>query len=331
MVRVAINGLGRIGALVLRAGLLDPRIEFVALNAPSGAKNLAYRLKYDSAFGRLPLAVEAKENSIVINGKEIPVIKERDPEKIHWADFGVEVVAECSGAFTSREGAEKHLKSGAPKVLISAPAKNPDITIVKGVNEHLYDKEKHSIISNASCTTNCAALLFKVLNDNFKVKNGFLSTIHAMTATQNVQDGSADEKDFRKGRAASFNIVPTTTGASKAVEEVIPELKGKISGVSYRVPVLVGSIVDAVVLVEKPTSKEEINHLFKSVSQYHLKNLLEYTEDPLVSSDIIGNPHSAIFDAELSDVKGGNFVKISAWYDNEWGFSKRMIDVLKLL
>ncbi len=329
MVRVAINGLGRIGKLVLRAGWDDPDIEWVVFNAPSGVKNFAYLLKYDTAFGRFPFEVKTTENSILLNGKEIPVVKERDPEKLPWGYYDVDVVAECSGQFTDRDGAEKHLASGAKKVLVSAPAKNSDMTLVKGVNEHLYDREKHHIISNASCTTNCVASLFKVLNDNFRIKQGYFTTVHALTSTQRVQDGS-DEKDLRRGRAASYNIVPTTSGASKSVEEVIPELKGKLAGVAYRVPVLVGSIADVFAVVEKKTSKEEVNELFRNVAQYHLKNILEFTDDPIVSSDVIGNPHSAIFDASLTEVRG-DLVKVSGWYDNEWGFSKRMIDVLKLL
>jgi glyceraldehyde 3-phosphate dehydrogenase len=329
MVRVAINGFGRIGRMVFQAGFNDPSIDWVAINDLTDTKTLAHLLKYDSVHKKFPAEVSFDEKNLFVNGKRIAVIAERDPEKLPWSQMNIDVVVECTGFFTDREGAMKHIKAGAKKVLISAPAKGVDITIVKGVNEHLYNKEKHSIISNASCTTNCLAPMVKVLNDNFGVIHGFMNTTHAYTADQRLVD--APHKDLRRARSAALSIIPTTTGAAKTVGEVIPELKGKLDGISLRVPVPDGSIVDFVCELKKDCSIEEINLLFKNVSASHLKGVLEYSEEPLVSADIIHNSHSCIFDAPSTNVIDKRFVKILGWYDNEWGYSCRMVDVIKLL
>ncbi|MEM4259870.1 MAG: type I glyceraldehyde-3-phosphate dehydrogenase [Candidatus Woesearchaeota archaeon] len=329
MVRVAINGFGRIGRQVLLAGIHDPAIDWVAVNDLTDTKTLAHLLKYDSVHGVFEGEVIDYGDSIGINGKRIKVCAEKDPAKLPWAQLNIDIVVESTGFFTDRVGAEKHLQAGAKKVLISAPAKGVDITIVKGVNEHLYNKSKHNIISNASCTTNCLAPIVKVLNDNFKVKRGFMTTAHAYTADQRLVD--APHKDLRRARSAAVSIVPTTTGAAKTVAEVIPELKGKLDGIALRVPVPDGSITDFVCEVEKATTIEHINWLFRQVSEYHLKGIIQYTEDPIVSSDIIHNPHSSILDASLTNVIDKNFVKVVAWYDNEWGYSCRIIDVLKIM
>ncbi len=351
--RVAINGFGRIGRQVFQAGIDDPSIDFVAVNDLTDTKTLAYLLKYDSVHGRANESIEAKGSSLFINGKELKVFAEKDPEKLPWKELRIDVVVESTGFFTTNVSAYKHIKAGAKKVLVSAPCKcetsdnlNKDgrgikagktkgesdillFTVVKGVNEHLYDKKKYHVISNASCTTNCLAPVVKVLNDNFKVKRGFMTTVHAYTADQRLVD--SPHKDLRRGRAAAANIVPTTTGAAKTVAEVIPELKGKLDGIALRVPVPDGSITDFVCEVGKKVTAEEINRLFKSVAERELKGVLQYTEDEIVSSDIIHNPHSCIFDAKLTFVVDGTFVKVIAWYDNEWGYSKRMIDVIKIL
>ena len=265
---------------------------------------------------------------MIIDGRKIKVLSILDPQKLPWKDMKIDVVVESTGKFTDREGAQQHLNAGAKKVLISAPAKNPDITIVMGVNEKMYDKNKHNIVSNASCTTNCLAPVVKILHDNFKVKRGFMTTIHAYTADQKLVD--APHKDLRRARHAAVSIIPTTTGAAKTVAEVIPELKGRLDGLAFRVPVASGSVTDFVCELEKNATKEEINKAFNQASK-KLKGVLEYTEEPLVSVDIITNPNSAIFDSELTNVIGGNFVKVIAWYDNEWGFSERMIDLIKLI
>lgn len=329
MIKVAINGFGRIGRQVLQAGINDPEIEWVAINDLTDTKTLAHLLKYDSVHKRSPYTVEAKPDGIVVNGKFIKVYAEKDPEKLPWKDLKIDVVVESTGFFTEREGAEKHLKAGAKKVLISAPAKNPDITIVKGVNENSYDKIKHNIISNASCTTNCLAPMVKVLNDNFGIVHGYMTTVHAYTADQRLVD--APHKDLRRARHAALSIVPTTTGAAKAVAEVIPELKGKLDGLALRVPVPDGSLTDFVCEVKKQTTVEEINNLFKSVSEFHLKDVLEYCDEPIVSADIIHNSHSVIFDSLSTMVMDGKFVKIIGWYDNEWGYSCRMVDLIKIM
>jgi glyceraldehyde 3-phosphate dehydrogenase len=329
MVRVAINGFGRIGRMVYQAGFNDPDIEWVAINDLTDTKTLAHLLKYDSVHRRFPADVTYDDKNIIVNGKYIRVLAEKDPEKLPWADMRIDVVVESTGFFTERDGAMKHIKAGAKKVLISAPAKGVDITIVKGVNEHLYNKDKHVIISNASCTTNCLAPIVKVLNDNFGVVHGFMNTTHAYTADQRLVD--APHKDLRRARSAALSIVPTTTGAAKTVGEVIPELKGKLDGISLRVPVPDGSIVDFVCEVKRDTTIEEINSLFKNVAGSHLRGVLEYSEEPLVSADIIHNPHSCIFDALSTNIIEKRFVRVIGWYDNEWGYSCRMIDIIKIL
>jgi len=329
MIRVAINGFGRIGRQVFQAGHNDPNIEWVAFNDLTDTKTLAHLLKYDSVHGRFKGKVQAKDNSLVVDGKEIKIFAEKDPEKLPWKDLKIDVVVESTGFFTDRDGAMKHIKAGAKKVLISAPAKNPDITLVKGVNEQLYDKSKHNIISNASCTTNGLAPMVKVLNDNFGVVRGYMITAHAYTADQRLVD--APHKDLRRARHAAVSIIPTTTGAAKTVGEVIPELKGKLDGAAWRVPVPDGSYVGFTAQLKRKTSVEEINRLFKSVAENELKGIVEYCEDPLVSADIIHDPNSCIFDPLATTVLDGDFVSVAAWYDNEWGYSCRMIDVLKLM
>lgn len=328
MVRVAINGFGRIGRLVYRAGH-DSGIDFVAVNDITDAKTLAHLLKYDSVYRIFPGTISCTANSIIVNGKEIKVLAEKDPSKLPWKELGIDVVIESSGFFVDREGASKHLQAGAKKVIITAPAKNPDITIVKGVNEHLYDNKKHNIVSNASCTTNCLAPVVKVFMDNLGIKRGSMATVHAYTADQRLVD--APHKDLRRARHAAMSIIPTTTGAAVAVAEVIPEVKGKLGGIALRVPVPTGSVIYFAAELEKSATKEEINKLFKSVAEHEMKGVLEYSEDPLVSADIIGNTHSSIFDAMSTNVIGGYFVNVIAWYDNEWGYSNRVIDIAKMI
>jgi len=330
MVRVAINGFGRIGRLVFRAGMKRKGIEFVAVNDLTDAKTLAHLLKYDSVHGILDIDIKAKGSSIVVDGKEIKIFSEREPENLPWKNLKIDVVVESTGIFITKEGAEKHLKAGAKKVLISAPAKgdNPIKTIVMGVNEKDYDRKKDDIISLASCTTNCLAPVVKILNDNFGIEKGFMTTVHAYTNDQNILD--LPHKDLRRARAAAMSIIPTTTGAAKAVTLTIPELKGKLDGMAMRVPVADGSITDFVAVLKKEATAEEINKLFKSASEKSLKGILQYTEEPIVSIDIVGNPHSAIFDAELTKTSG-KLVKVVAWYDNEWGYSNRMVDFIKMM
>ncbi|MFN3869937.1 MAG: type I glyceraldehyde-3-phosphate dehydrogenase [Aquificaceae bacterium] len=328
-IRIGINGFGRIGRAFLRACYGYEDIEIVAVNDLTDTKTLAHLLKYDSVHGKFKGKVEAKDSSLMVDGKEIKVFSVKEPEKIPWGDVGVDVVIESTGAFTSREKAELHLRDGVKKVIISAPAKNPDITIVLGVNEDMYDPEKHHIISNASCTTNCLAPVVKVLHKHFVIKKGYMVTVHAYTNDQRVLD--LPHKDLRRARAAAVNIIPTTTGAAKAIGEVIPELKGKLDGSARRVPVADGSLIDLTVTVEKPpASVQEVNQLFKEASQSYLKGILEYTEDPIVSQDIIGNPHSSIFDAALTQVIE-DMVHVAAWYDNEWGYSCRLRDLTLLV
>jgi glyceraldehyde 3-phosphate dehydrogenase len=329
MVRVAINGFGRIGRQILQAGIHDPDIEWIAINDLTDTKTLAHLLKYDSVHGKSPYPVESDEKNLIVAGKTIKVFAEKDPTKLPWKDLKIDVVVESTGLFTDKAGAMQHIKAGAKKVLISAPAKDPDITIVKGVNEHEYKKDKHHIISNASCTTNCLAPMVKVLHDNFGVKRGYMVTAHSYTADQRLVD--APHKDLRRARSAAVSIIPTTTGAAKTVGEVIPSLKGKLDGFAWRVPTPDGSIVQFTAELEKPADAQKINWLFKQVSEYHMKGVLEYTEDPIVSRDIIHNPNSCIFDALSTNVIEGNFVSVCGWYDNEWGYSCRMVDVLKLL
>jgi len=330
-IKVAINGFGRIGRMVLQAGINDPQIEFVAVNDLTDPNELAYLFKHDSIQGHFNGSVEARENAIVVNGKEIKVFAEKEPKNLPWGELGIDVVVESTGIFRKKDDMLQHVDAGAKKVLLSAPPKGdePVKIIVKGVNEHTIDKEKDILLSNASCTTNCLAPMVKVLNDNFKVKKGFLTTVHAYTADQRLVD--APHKDPRRGRSAAINIVPTTTGAAKAVAEAIPELKGKMDGIAVRVPVATGSFADFVAELGKKATIEEINKLFRNVSEHHLKGIIQYTEEPLVSSDIIHNPNSCIFDSEMTNVIDGKLVKIGGWYDNEWGYSCRMIDIVKLM
>ncbi|MBN2453923.1 type I glyceraldehyde-3-phosphate dehydrogenase [Candidatus Woesearchaeota archaeon] len=328
MVRIAINGFGRIGRMLVRAGLKEKRLEFVAVNDLTDAKTLAHLLKYDSVHGKLQADVKAAGNDLSINNKRIIVLSEKDPEKLPWAKLKIDIVVESTGLFTKPEDAAKHIKAGAKKVLISAPAKGkPDLTMVRGVNDQDYDKKKHNICSNASCTTNSLAPAVKVLHDNFSIKHGFLTTIHAYTNDQKILD--LPHKDLRRARAAAINIIPTTTGAAKSVAEVIPELKGKLDGISMRVPVPNGSVTDFVCEVEKTTTVEAVNKAFKQAALGYMRGIIQYSDEPLVSTDIIGNPHSSIFDSLMTNVVDGNLVKIVTWYDNEWGFSCRMVEVLK--
>ncbi|MFH1409051.1 MAG: type I glyceraldehyde-3-phosphate dehydrogenase [Nanoarchaeota archaeon] len=329
MASYAINGFGRIGRQILRIGL-EKGLNIVAVNDLTDVGTLAHLLRYDSVHGRYPGDIHVEGDHLVVSGRRIRVIAEKDPHRLPWHHLGVDIVAECTGRFTKKEDAEMHRKAGAKKVLISAPAHSPpDLTIVKGVNEHEYNPKEHHIISNASCTTNCLAPMVKVLHDNFGIEHGFMVTTHAYTNDQRILDLPHD--DLRRARAAAMSQIPTTTGAAKAVAEVIPELKGKLDGYAIRVPVPCGSIVDFTARVLKDTSVEEINALFKSVSQRELRGIIEYNEDAIVSIDIINNPSSCIFDSPLTKVIDKKFVKVVGWYDNEWGYANRMVDVLKLL
>jgi glyceraldehyde 3-phosphate dehydrogenase len=327
--RIGINGFGRIGRNYLRAALAqNSDLEIVAVNDLSDPAGLAHLLKYDSITGRLGAAVSVDGDNIVVNGKNIKVLAERDPANLPWKDLGVDIVVESTGIFTDGEKAKKHIEAGAKKVLISAPATNEDATFVIGVNEHLYDPEKHHIISNASCTTNCLAPLAKVFNDRFGVVNGLMTTIHAYTADQNLQDGP--HKDLRRARAAALNIVPSSTGAAKAIGLVLPELKGKLDGFALRVPVPTGSITDLTLVSDKKVTVDEIKAAYKEAADGPLKGILLYTEDEIVSSDIVTDPHSSIFDAGLVRVID-NTVKLSSWYDNEWGYSNRLVELTALV
>lgn len=328
-VKVGINGFGRIGRLVTRAGLKDPDLEFVAVNDITDAKTLAHLFKYDSVMGPYKGEVKAVDGGISIDGKSIKIFSERDPANIPWKGVGAEVIVESTGLFRTREAVGKHIDGGAKRVLISAPAKDHDGTFVKGVNSEQFDKSKHKIISIGSCTTNCLAPIVKVLNDSFKIKRAFMTTIHAYTNDQRILD--APHKDLRRARSAAVSMIPTTTGAAKAISEVIPDVKGKIDGCAIRVPTPVGSLIDLVADLEKSVSIEDVNAAMKKAADGPMKGVLEYTEDPIVSVDIVANPHSSVFDA-LSTMKvGDNFVKVFSWYDNEWGFSNRMIDMLKMM
>jgi len=331
MVKIGINGFGRVGRGVFRLALENKNTEIVAINDLSPIKTLAHLLKYDSVYGKLDAKIEAKENQLVINNKTVNVFSNPDPAKIPWKEGGVEVVLECTGRFTNYDDASKHLQGGAKQVIVSAPCKGEKKVpmFILGVNEKSFDKAKHKVISNASCTTNCTAPTIKVLHDAFGVEKGFMTTLHAYTNDQVVLDAS--HKDLRRARSANINIIPTTTGAAKAVGEIIPELKGKLDGLALRVPVPVGSITDLVVQVKKNVTKEQVNEAFKKAAAGNLKGILEYSEEPLVSSDIIGNKHSAIFDALSTNVIDGNLVKVLAWYDNEVGYSQRLLDLAEYI
>ena len=328
-IRVAINGFGRIGRQVLKAGINEKGIEWVAINDLSNPDALAYLFKYDSVHGRSPFPVKAGKDCIIVSGRRIKVLAERDPELLPWKSLNVDVVVESTGFFTKKEDAAKHLKAGAKKVLISAPGKGDVFTIVKGVNMDKYDRKSHHVVSNASCTTNCLAPVVKVLNDNFKIVKGAMTTTHSYTADQRLVD--APHKAPRRGRSAAINIVPTTTGAAKAVTETIPSLKGKLNGHALRIPTPDGSITDFVCLVKKPTTAEKVNAAFKKAADGPMKGIIQYTDEPIVSRDIIGNEHSAIFDSRMTMVVDGTLVKVLAWYDNEIGYSRRTVDVLKTL
>ena len=329
-IKVAINGFGRIGRLLFRAAIeRNANIDFVAVNDITDPKTLAHLLKYDSVHGPAPFSVKAEEDGIVVNGKKIRTLMERDPSRLPWKDLGVYLAVESTGLFTERDKASMHLTAGAQKVLISAPAKGPDITIVMGVNHKDYQHEKHNILSNASCTTNCVAPVAKVLNENFGLKTALMTTAHAYTNDQRIQD--LVHKDLRRARAGAINIIPTTTGAAVAATLVLPELAGKMNGIALRVPVPNVSIVDLTCLLEKNTTKEEINAAFKKAAEGPLNGILGYTEDPVVSSDFNHSTYSSVFDADSTMVLGGNFIKVLAWYDNEWGFSCRMTELIELI
>lgn len=330
-IKVGINGFGRIGRLVFRAGLENPNIEFCCINDLVPAENIAYLLKYDSTHGRFKGTVEAKPDGIVVDGKFIPCVSVRNPEELPWGQYGAEYVVESTGLFTDYEGASKHLKAGAKRVVISAPTKEKDPekvpTLLVGVNHDTYDPSKHTIVSNASCTTNCLAPVAKVINDNFGLAEGLMTTVHAMTATQPTVDGPS-KKDMRGGRGAAQNIIPASTGAAKAVTLVLPELKGKLTGMALRVPTPDVSVVDLTFKTEKATSYKEICEAMKAASEGDLKGVLAYTEEDVVSTDFQGDPHSSIFDAGAGIELNSNFFKVVAWYDNEWGYSNRMIDLI---
>ncbi len=335
MVKLGINGFGRIGRLFFRAALKDgeflSHFQVVAINDIATPQNLAHLLKYDSVHGILKNDIKWTENSIIVDGNEIKVVSEKDPSRLPWKQLGVEYVLESTGLFRDRDNASKHLSAGARKVMISAPAKSPDVTIVLGVNKEMYDKTKHDIISMASCTTNCLAPMVKVLNDKFGVKKGFLTTCHALTNDQRLLD--LEQNDPRRARAAMLSIIPSTTGAAYAIGLVIPELEGKLDGMALRVPVADGSVADFVAELNKEVTVEEINQAYKEEAVGRMKGILEYTEEPIVSVDVIGNPHTCIIDGKSTMVmpKKGSFVKILGWYDNEWGYSSKLVDIFKLM
>ncbi len=331
-VRVGINGFGRIGRNVFRAAAeQNADIEWLALNDLVDRKTIAHLLKYDSNYGPFKGTVEMTDNGVAVDGKEIRVLAERDPAALPWGELGADVVIESTGFFTDRENASKHLEAGAKKVVISAPATNPDVTVVLGVNfDEAYDPGSHTVISNASCTTNCLAPVAKVLQETVGIKHGLMTTIHAYTADQRLQD--MPHNDLRRARAAAVSLIPATTGAAKAIGLVIPELNGKLNGFAVRAPVPTGSVVDLTVETLRETSKEEINAALKAAaSDGPLKGYLQYTEDPIVSADIVGNPASSIVDSELTSVVDGTLVKVVAWYDNEWGYSNRVVDLVQKL
>jgi glyceraldehyde 3-phosphate dehydrogenase len=329
-VRVGISGFGRIGRLVVRAAVdRGVPIEFVAVNDITDAPTLAHLLKYDSVHRVWPKAGKVVDGCLEVAGKRIQVLAEKDPAKLPWKSLGVDVVLEATGKFTDRAGAALHLAAGARHVVVSAPAKGGDLTFVIGVNDQLFDKAKHQVVSIGSCTTNCLAPVAKVLNDLVGIERGFMTTIHAYTNDQKILD--LPHKDLRRARAAAMSMIPTSTGAAKAIGEVLPELKGKLDGLAVRVPTPDGSLVDLVVEVRRSTTKDEINAAMKAAAEGPMKGILEFCTDPIVSTDVIGNPHSSVFDSLSTNVMGGNLVKILSWYDNEWGFSQRMVDALLMM
>ena len=325
-VKVAINGFGAIGRKAFRGGIKNPEIEFVAVNDLVEPQILAYLLKYDTNHGTYQGDIDYTDNSIIIDGKEIKVFNEKDPANLPWGELGVEVVYESTGFFTDGEDAKKHLEAGAKKVIISAPATNVDKTLALGVNDDEYDPDKHHIISNASCTTNCLSPIAKVLDDEFGIEKGLMTTIHSYTSSQNLLDGPYKWKKITRGRAAAENIVPTTTGAAIATTKVLPQLEGKLDGMAVRTQTPTGSLVDLVVTLKTNVTEEDIHKAMKKYAEGDMKGILEYNEDPIVSSDIIGNPHSAIYDKNYTKVIKDNMVKLLAWYDNEWGYAQRLND-----
>jgi len=328
-IKVGINGFGRIGRNVLRAAVNNPDFEIVAVNDLTDAKTLAHLLKYDSVHGTMNAEVKAVDGGIQVNGKVIKVLAEKDPASLPWKDMGVDIVVESTGRFTEKDKAMAHIKAGAKKVIISAPAKNEDITIVMGVNQDKYDAANHHIISNASCTTNCLAPFAKVLHEKFGIKSGLMTTVHAYTNDQNILD--LPHKDLRRARAAAMSIIPTTTGAAKAVALVLPELKGKLNGFALRVPTPNVSITDLVAQLEKPATAEAVNAALKEAANGELKGIMAFAEEELVSKDYNGNPHSSIIDGPSTMMVGDNLVKVVSWYDNEWGYSNRVVDLISFI
>ncbi|MCK4233518.1 type I glyceraldehyde-3-phosphate dehydrogenase [candidate division WOR-3 bacterium] len=327
--KIAINGFGRIGRLVFRIGIKNPDFDFVAVNDITAPENLAYLLKYDSTHGVFEKDINVENDELIVSGDRFKVLSVKSPKDLPWKDLGVDIVVEAVGIFRSREKAAMHLEAGAKKVILTAPGKGepPDFTCVLGINEENYDPANHHVISNASCTTNCFGPMVKVLNDNFKIKKGFMTTVHAYTNDQRLID--TPHKAMRRGRAAAHSIIPTTTGAAKAISLVMPELAGKLDAIAIRVPVIDASLVDFVCILEKNTTVEEINEAFKKASEGTFKGLIEYSEAPLVSVDIIGNPYSLIFDSLQTKEVDGDFIKVLGWYDNEWGYAMRVVDLIK--
>jgi glyceraldehyde 3-phosphate dehydrogenase len=328
-IKVGINGFGRIGRNIMRAALAHPDIDIVAVNDITDAATLAHLLKYDSVLGNLTVPVSADGDTIKVGSDQFKVLAQKDPAQLPWKDLGVEMVFESTGKFTKRDDAAKHLTAGAKKVIITAPATNPDVTVVLGVNDGDYKRDQHHIISNASCTTNCLAPLAKVVHESFGIKKAWMTTVHAYTNDQNLLD--LPHKDLRRARAAAMSIIPTTTGAAKAVGEVLPALKGKIDGIAMRVPTPNVSVVDLNALVEKKTTADEVNAALKAASDGPMKGIMQFVTEPLVSIDFRGNPHSSMIDSAYTKVMDGDFVKVMAWYDNEWGYSSRCVDLLKKL
>jgi glyceraldehyde 3-phosphate dehydrogenase len=325
-VKVGINGFGRIGRNILRAALGDKNIDFVAVNDLTNAATLAHLLKYDSVLGNLNAKIEVQGDGIAVDGDQFKVLSVRDPAQLPWKDLGVDIVVESTGRFTDHESAAKHITAGAKRVMITAPAKKPDLTVVMGVNHDKYDPAKHQIISNASCTTNCLAPAAKVLHEKFGIKKGWMTTVHAYTNDQQLLD--LPHKDLRRARAAALSIIPTTTGAASAVGEVLPDLKGRLDGIAMRVPVPNVSVVDLAVLVDRQTTREDVNSAFREAASGPLNGILQYVAEPLVSIDFRRNPHSSIVDSAYTKVMAGDFVKVLAWYDNEWGYSVRCVDLV---
>jgi glyceraldehyde 3-phosphate dehydrogenase len=328
-IKVGINGFGRIGRNIMRAALAHTDVDIVAVNDITDAATLAHLLKYDSVLGNLSVPVSANGDTIQVGSDQFKVLASKDPAALPWKDLGVDIVFECTGKFTKRDDAAKHLAAGARKVIITAPATNPDVTVVLGVNDGDYDPAKHHIVSNASCTTNCVAPLAKVLHESFGLRKGWMTTVHAYTNDQNLLD--LPHKDLRRARAAALSIIPTTTGAAKAVGEVLPALKGKLDGISMRVPTPNVSVVDLNAILEKSVTAQEINAALKAAADGPMKGIMQFVTEPLVSIDFRGNPHSSIIDAAYTKVLDGDFIKVMAWYDNEWGYSNRCVDLLKKL